>query len=281
MSRPRLPQRARRHAGARAARRPRWWCATDGSPRSATTGVGQRRPGRCAADRPGRADARSRLHRRPRPHLEDRPPADDDARPARRRQRRGDRRQGRRVPGPPSGRRAGSSAAASTRRRWPRAGPRPAHDLDRAAPDQPVVLTRTCGHIYAVQLGGARPRRHHRPTPPRRSAARSAATPTGAPTGLLHETAMGLVTRVMPPPSADDYERMIVAALRHQRTLGITSSSDCGVAPAAARRLSGGGRRRPAAGPRQRHAAAARRRRAGAGAAAGDAPLGLPRRWTR
>ena len=24
------------------------------------------------------------------------------------------------------------------------------HDLDRAAPDQPVVLTRTCGHIYAV-----------------------------------------------------------------------------------------------------------------------------------
>ena len=27
---------------------------------------------------------------------------------------------------------------------------------------------------------------------------------------------MGLVTRVMPPPSADDYEQMIVAALRHQ-----------------------------------------------------------------
>ena len=43
---------------------------------------------------------------------------------------------------------------------------------------------------------------------------------------------MGLVTRVMPPPSADDYEQMIVAALRHQLALGITSSSDCGVAPA-------------------------------------------------
>ena len=56
-------------------------------------------------DRPGRADARARIHRRPRPHLEDWPPADDDARPARRRQRRGDRRQGRRLPRPPSDRR--------------------------------------------------------------------------------------------------------------------------------------------------------------------------------
>jgi len=43
---------------------------------------------------------------------------------------------------------------------------------------------------------------------------------------------MGLVTRVMPPPSAGDYEAMILAALRHQLSLGITSSSDCGVSPA-------------------------------------------------
>jgi predicted amidohydrolase YtcJ len=42
---------------------------------------------------------------------------------------------------------------------------------------------------------------------------------------------MGLITCVMPSPSADDYEAMIVAALRHQLSLGITSSSDCGVSP--------------------------------------------------
>ena len=105
------------------------------------------------------------------------------------------------------------------------------HDLDRAAPDQPVVLTRTCGHIYAVNSAALA------------AAGITAATAppvggeigrdlAGVPTGLLHETAMGLVTRVLPPPSADDYEQMIVAALRHQRSLGITSSSDCGVAPA-------------------------------------------------
>jgi len=40
------------------------------------------------------------------------------------------------------------------------------------------------------------------------------------------------VTRVIPPPSAGDYEAMIVAGLRHQLSLGITSSSDCGVTPA-------------------------------------------------
>ena len=59
------------------------------------------------------------------------------------------------------------------------------HDLDRAAPDQPVVLTRTCGHIYAVnsaalaaagitaatappvggEIGRDRGRRTHRPAP--------------------------------------------------------------------------------------------------------------------
>ncbi len=104
-------------------------------------------------------------------------------------------------------------------------------DLDRASPNRPVVLTRTCGHIYAVNsralaaagigpdttapVGGILERDER-----------------GEPTGLLHETAMGLVTRVMPPPSADDYEAMIVAALRHQLSLGITSSSDCGVSPA-------------------------------------------------
>ena len=104
------------------------------------------------------------------------------------------------------------------------------HDLDRASPQRPVVLTRTCGHIYAANSAALR------------LANIDAATPApvggvierdakGEPTGLLHETAMGLINKVMPPPTADDYEAMIVAALRHQLSLGITSSSDCGVSP--------------------------------------------------
>ena len=62
---------------------------------------------------------------------------------------------------------------------------------------------------------------------------------------------------------------MIVAALRHQLSLGITSSSDCGVSPQllAVYRAIDAQRRAAVAG--QRDAAAAGGRRAGAGAAAG------------
>lgn len=104
------------------------------------------------------------------------------------------------------------------------------HDLDRASPSRPVVLTRTCGHIYAANSAALA----------RAGITRDTEPPTGGvierdergdPTGLLHETAMGLVNKAVPPPTADDYEAMIVAALRHQLSLGITSSSDCGVSP--------------------------------------------------
>jgi predicted amidohydrolase YtcJ len=104
------------------------------------------------------------------------------------------------------------------------------HDLDRASPSRPVVLTRTCGHIYAANSAALA----------RAGISRDTDAPVGGvierdahgePTGLLHETAMGLVNKAMPAPTADDYEEMIVAALRHQLSLGITSSSDCGVSP--------------------------------------------------
>jgi predicted amidohydrolase YtcJ len=104
------------------------------------------------------------------------------------------------------------------------------HDLDRASLDRPIVLTRTCGHIYAVNSAAL----------VRASITRDAVAPaggaierdeSGAPNGLLHETAMGLINRVLPPPSAADYEAMIDAALRHQLSLGITSTADCGVSP--------------------------------------------------
>lgn len=104
-------------------------------------------------------------------------------------------------------------------------------DLDAACPNRPVVLTRTCGHIYAVnslalQQAGIG---HDTPAPIGGIIERDE---RGQPTGLLHETAMGLINKVMPPPIAADYEAMIDAALRHQLSLGITSSADCGVSPA-------------------------------------------------
>ncbi len=103
-------------------------------------------------------------------------------------------------------------------------------DLDRAAPGQPVVLTRTCGHIYATNSAALAAAGVTRDTvPPVGGDIDHDAD--GEPTGVLRETAMGLVIRAMPPPSDDDYERMIAAALRHQLSLGITMSACCGVNP--------------------------------------------------
>jgi predicted amidohydrolase YtcJ len=103
-------------------------------------------------------------------------------------------------------------------------------DLDRFVADRPILLTRTCGHIFvannlALKLAGIDS---------------ATAQPDGGiierdsdnePNGLLHETAVGLVNRVIPAPARADYRAMIDVALKHQLTRGITSSSDCGVLP--------------------------------------------------
>jgi predicted amidohydrolase YtcJ len=103
-------------------------------------------------------------------------------------------------------------------------------DLDRAEPARPVVLTRTCGHMCAVNSAALK----------EAGIGPETAAPIGGvidrddrgePTGVLRETAIGLVNRVMPKPDAEQYAAMIVAALRHQLSLGITSSADCGISP--------------------------------------------------
>jgi len=103
-------------------------------------------------------------------------------------------------------------------------------DLDAAAPERPVVLTRTCGHIYACNSMALRlcDISRDRPDPPGGVIGRG---PDGEPTGLLHETAMGLVNAHLPAPTRDDYAAMVTAALRHQLSLGITSTNDAGVSP--------------------------------------------------
>jgi hypothetical protein len=99
------------------------------------------------------------------------------------------------------------------------------YDLDAASPDHPVALTRTCGHMIvantrALQLAGI---------------TRDTLSPPGGvivldeqgePTGLLQETAMGLLTRVIPEPTDAEMGESIKAANQHQLSLGISSATD-------------------------------------------------------
>src|SRR5437763_924875 len=103
-------------------------------------------------------------------------------------------------------------------------------DLDAVVSDRPVVLMRTCAHIVvcnsrALEAAGI---------------GRDTAAPAGGeidrgaggePTGVLRGTAMGLVLRQIAQPTPDEHAAMITAALRHQLSLGITSTTDAGVPP--------------------------------------------------
>ncbi|MFN8530059.1 MAG: amidohydrolase family protein [Anaerolineae bacterium] len=73
----------------------------------------------------------------------------------------------------------------------------PAADLDAAALDHPIALTRTCGHMI-VANSAALKLAHitaDTPNPPGGVIVRDE---HGVPTGLLQETAMGLITRAIP-----------------------------------------------------------------------------------
>jgi predicted amidohydrolase YtcJ len=99
------------------------------------------------------------------------------------------------------------------------------HDLDGASLEHPIALTRTCGHMLvanslALELAGIT---HDTPNPPGGVIVRDL---NGEPTGLLQETAMGLVTRVIPDLTDEELAGAIKACLRHQLSLGITSATD-------------------------------------------------------
>ncbi len=96
--------------------------------------------------------------------------------------------------------------------------------LDKLAPQNPVLLTRTCAHIHAVnsramQLAGITPETH---------------VPGGEinyEQGILYETAYGLVFKAMGEPTQAQYEQWVKAGCEYLRSLGITSATDPAVDP--------------------------------------------------
>ncbi|MET0625078.1 MAG: amidohydrolase [Pyrinomonadaceae bacterium] len=106
-------------------------------------------------------------------------------------------------------------------------------DLDEVAPNNPVILQRVDGHVswantLALQKGGVT---RATEAPQGGEILRDA---SGEPTGILKETAGGLVTRVVPAPTREENVEALTRALAEARRYGITSVSANDVPSAAA-----------------------------------------------
>jgi predicted amidohydrolase YtcJ len=107
----------------------------------------------------------------------------------------------------------------------------PARDpLDVVVPDRPAFLVNRDGHgawvnSRALELAGIDRRTSD---PPDGRIERDGA---GEPSGTLHEGAMELVKRWLPPVGVDQWQRAILLAQRHLHGLGITAWQDAWVTP--------------------------------------------------
>lgn len=95
-------------------------------------------------------------------------------------------------------------------------------DLDRAAPDHPVILRRFCGHIavansLALKLAGVTAATDD---PPAGVIDRDE---HGEPTGVLREDAAKMVEAHRPAPSESERQAALVEAIRRALALGITT----------------------------------------------------------
>jgi predicted amidohydrolase YtcJ len=116
--------------------------------------------------------------------------------------------------------------------------------LSAAVPDHPVLLRRVDGHAVITNARGLAAAGITSATadPPGGRILRDA---SGAPTGVLVDTAVDVLDRVVPEASAADIERRILLACRHLTAFGFTEFHDAGItAPELAvyRRLEAAGR---------------------------------------
>ncbi len=96
------------------------------------------------------------------------------------------------------------------------------YDLDQAAPDNPVALSRICGHLLAVNSKALELAGITRSTPDPEGG-RIDRDAQGEPTGILRETAMRLVAQIIPPPEYADLQQALQDAVQRAVAAGITS----------------------------------------------------------
>jgi predicted amidohydrolase YtcJ len=103
-------------------------------------------------------------------------------------------------------------------------------DLDRVAGGRPAFLTNRDGHDAWVNSAALALAGIDRETPDPADG-RIAREPDGTPSGTLHEGAMDLVERLVPPPTHDELVRALLESQRYLHSLGITNWQDAMVTP--------------------------------------------------
>ncbi|HBY96221.1 MAG TPA: amidohydrolase [Chloroflexi bacterium] len=105
------------------------------------------------------------------------------------------------------------------------------HDLDAVAPDHPTFITRTCGHVMALNSAALAAAGIGRETPDPPGGSIDRDLDSGEPTGVVRESAMEWVRRVVPLPSLDQLKLAILEAADVNLRLGITSVWEPSVEP--------------------------------------------------
>ncbi len=110
---------------------------------------------------------------------------------------------------------------------WPTPGSPTRYWLDPVTGDTPVLLSRMDGHSALVNTAALRIAGIDEHGPPNPTGGEIERDPqTRQPTGILKESAMGLVRRHIPPTSSEDTYQALLRALKHANAHGITSMHD-------------------------------------------------------
>jgi predicted amidohydrolase YtcJ len=105
------------------------------------------------------------------------------------------------------------------------------HDLDAATRAHPVFITRTCGHVMTLNSQALKAAGIDRATPDPPGGKIDRDPDTGEATGVLRETAMALLRRVVPPPSESSLRRAILDGAAANLRQGITTVWEPSIEP--------------------------------------------------
>ncbi|MGH6959253.1 MAG: amidohydrolase, partial [Dongiaceae bacterium] len=107
-----------------------------------------------------------------------------------------------------------------------RGAPLPQHSwIDSVTPNNPVFVNRLDGHMALANGAAIRAAYVTRDTAAPAGGEIVRDPRTGEPLGIFKDAAMGLIDRVIPPPSAEQLDSALARAARHAASLGVTAAS--------------------------------------------------------